>query len=41
MGKGSLRISVQKDDDYFKAGVEGVEKGRAYACAASAALKRT
>lgn len=32
---------MQKDDDYFKAGVEGVEKGRAYACAASAALKRT
>lgn len=39
-GKGSLRITAWKDDGYFKAGVEGVEKGRAYACAASAALKR-
>lgn len=39
-GKGSLRISAWKDDGYFKAGVEGVEKGRAYACAASAVLKR-
>lgn len=36
-----MRISAWKNDDYFKAGVEGVEKGIAYACAASAALKRT
>jgi len=39
--RGSLRINAEKDDDYFKACAEGVEKGRAYASAASAALKRT